>query len=239
MFLRRPVGAVALVSGRKAIALGIVGLAHAGGVASASSRADAVTLSLRQYTNDNKVKVLVWYGQVASSAAGDDVEVLGRECLTDGYRQLAATRTLPGGGWEVESLSYDVFPPAYVEVHSGTTFRARWRDQLSTTISYRVPLSNIYTLELERNTWTVKVNPTPHNMKLTGRVIVLQRRAQKTWVTYKRARLAYKPTLDYGGATNYQAIFKVTAPGLQLRAYLPAKGAAPCYLAGASKPWRS
>jgi hypothetical protein len=230
---------VALVSGRSAIALGIVGLALAAGVASASNHADAVTLALREYTNDNKVKVLVWYGQVAASAAGEDVEVLGRECLTDGYRQLAATRTVQGGGWEVESLSHDVFPPSYVEVHSGTTFRARWRDQLSNTVSYRLPLSNIYALELKRNTWTVSVNPTPHIMKLTGRVIVLQRRQQKTWVTYRRARLAYKPTLDYGGATNYQAVFSVTAPGLQLRAYLPAKSAAPCYLAGASKPWRS
>jgi hypothetical protein len=33
------------------------------------------------------------------------------------------------------------FPPTYVEVNSGTTFRARWRGQLSNTIDYRKPLS--------------------------------------------------------------------------------------------------
>lgn len=238
MFLRRSVGAVALVSGRKAIALGIAGLTLAAGVASASSQADAVTLSLRQYTNNNKVKVLVWYGQVASTAAGDDIEVLGRDCLTSFYRQLTATTTLPGGGWETESLTTVTFPPTSVEVNSGTTFRARWRDQLSNAIVYRVPLG-IYALELAYNTWTVKVNPSPHNMKLAGKRVVLQRKRGTKWALYRSARLVHKPTLDYGGAYNYQAVFKVPAPGLQLRAYLPAASAAPCYLAGASKPWRS
>ena len=151
-------------------------LTFVSGAAGATPQADPVTLSLRQYTNENKVRVLVWYGQVASTAGGQDVEVLGRDCLTSFYRQLTATTTLPGGGWETESLITATFPPTSVDVSSGTTFRAR---------------------------------------------------------------LVHTPTLDYGGAYNYQAVFKVTAPGLQLRAYLPAASAAPCYAAGASKPWRS
>jgi hypothetical protein len=222
------------------IAVAVIGLTLvAASQSGAAPRADAVTLSLRQYTNDNKVRVFVWYGQVANGAAGEDVEVLGRNCKTSFYRQLTATKTLPGGGWEVESLSKDVFPPVSVEVNSGTTFRARWRDQLSEPLLYRAPLSNIYALELSRNAWTVKVNPTPHNMTLTGKTVVLQQRRGDTWVLYRSARLVYKPTLDYGGATNYQAVFRVPTHGLRLRAYVPAATAAPCYLAGASRPWRS
>jgi hypothetical protein len=208
------------------------------GAAGAAPQVDPVTMSLRQYTNENKVRVLVWYGQVASTAGGQDVEVLGRDCLTSFYRQLTATTTLPGGGWETESLITATFPPTSVDVNSGTTFRARWRDQLSNTIVYRVPLS-LYALELARNAWTVKVNPSPHNLKLAGKTVVLQRKRGRKWVLYGSAHLVHKPTLDYGGAYNYQVVFKVTAPGLQLRAYLPAASAAPCYAAGASKPWRS
>jgi hypothetical protein len=69
---------------------------------------------------------------------------------------------------------------------------------------------------------------------------VLQRRSHGAWVRYRSARLAHKPLLaPGGGAYNYQAVFAVPARSLILRAYLPAASAAPCYLAGASKPWRS
>ena len=88
----------------KLVALAAIGLALAGGVAAASSQAD-VTLAMRQYTNASKVRVFVWNGQVATAAAGEDVEVLGRDCLTKSYRLYAATRTVSGGGWEVESAS--------------------------------------------------------------------------------------------------------------------------------------
>ena len=51
-------------------------------------------------------------------------------------------------------------------------------------------------------------------------------------------RLGRKPSLKLG-AYNHEAVFEVPARGLSLRAFLPAKSAAPCYLAGASDPWRS
>jgi hypothetical protein len=40
------------------------------GAAGAAPQADPVTLSLRQYTNENKVRVLVWYGQLAKHGGG-------------------------------------------------------------------------------------------------------------------------------------------------------------------------
>ena len=105
----------------KLIALAGLGLVLAGGVAAASSQADPVTLSMRHYTNSSKWRVFVWYGQVATSAAGEDVEVLGQACLTKGFRLYTATKTVPGGGYEAESVSLQI-PYQLVQVDSGTTF---------------------------------------------------------------------------------------------------------------------
>ena len=114
-----------------------------------------VTLSLRQYTNENKIRTFVWYGQIASSAAGEDVEVLGRDCRTKDFRLFAATKSAPGGGYEVESASHTT-PYQIVDVNSGTTFRARWRDQLSNTVLYKTPILAFYPLKIpKRRAWKV------------------------------------------------------------------------------------
>ena len=85
---------------------------------------------------------------------------------------------------------------------------------------------------------TVRVNPSPLNLKLAGKKIALQRFSANTWQPYQQARLKYKPTLDYGGAYNHQAVFKVKR-GLKLRALVPTASARPCYLAGVSNPFKS
>ncbi len=149
----------------KVLALAALGLALVGGVAAAASRAD-VTLAMRQYTNENKIRVFVWHGRVATAAAGEDVEVLGRACLTKDYRLYAGTRTVAGGGWEVESASSQA-PYNIVDVSSGTTFRARWRGQWSNTILHKTPIPSFYAMKIpKRRAWKVTVNPTPLYMKL-------------------------------------------------------------------------
>jgi hypothetical protein len=76
-------------------------------------------------------------------------------------------------------------------------------------------------------------------MIMKGRAIVLQRRSGGKWVLFKRAKLVHKPNFDYAGATNYEAIFEIPTRGLRVRAFLPAKTVAPCYLPNATTPWRS
>ena len=70
-------------------------------------------------------------------------------------------------------------------------------------------------------------------------MVELQRFSGGTWVRVRRARFAYRPLLEYGGAFNYEARFVVPTRGLRLRAFVPAESAAPCFLAGASPEWRS
>lgn len=221
------------------LALGVVALAVSTGVAAASTQADSVTLSFRQYLNSNRTVVMVWYGQVSSGAGGEDVEIVGRECRTSGYRQFFATRTVPGGGYEVENPP-STPPPSFtfVEVHSGTTFRARWRNELSPPFTWRLPLIP-EPVKISTRRWKVRVNPSPVYMNLAGKFVELQRLRSGKWVRYKRARLVSKPNYEYGGGSNHIAIFEVPARGLTLRAFLPTKSVAPCFLGGPSAQWRS
>jgi hypothetical protein len=207
------------------------------GWSSAATRADSVTLSFRQYLNPARTVVMAWYGQVSSGAAGEDVEILGRECRTSGFRQLFATKTDLGGSYLVENP-----PPTpsttFVEVKSGTTFRARWRNELSAPITWRQHLIP-EVVEMSANRWKLRVNPTPVYMNLAGKFVELQRLRSGKWVRYKRARLVSKPNFEYGGATNHVAIFEVPTRGLTLRAFLPTKSVAPCFFGGPSAQWRS
>jgi hypothetical protein len=165
--------------------------------------------------------------------------VLGRACLTKDFRLYAGTKTVAGGGWEVESASIQA-PYNIVDVNSGTTFRARWRDQLSNTILHKTPILGFYPVKIpKRLAWKVVVNPAPLYMKLGGKVVTLQRFRGGKWERYKSAPLALKANYDYGGATNYEAVFETPTRGMRLRAVVPAKTVAPCYLGKASPAWRT
>ncbi len=204
------------------------------GTSAGATSADSVTMSVRQYVNANKVRVLSISGQISSGQAGELVTILGRECLRSGSYQLLATQTNAGGGWLAENPPPP--PDLWVEIKSGTTIQARWKDALSAPYLYRVPLTP-YPLEFKPGVVTVRVNPSPLNLKLAGKTVTLQRFRANAWKPYQQARLKYKPTLD-AGAYNHEAVFTVKR-GLKLRALVPTASARPCYLAGASKSFQS
>ncbi|HLG09583.1 MAG TPA: hypothetical protein VI409_13020 [Gaiellaceae bacterium] len=205
----------------------------------AASRAHAVTLNVGQYRNSNGVRVLVFSGSVTSNAGGEDVEVLGQDCGVRGSRLISATQTRAGGGWQVENPEQN--PPwRYTPVYSGITFRARWNNQLSAPYVDRVAAPIVASKIRGRRAWRVYVAPPPPGtVSMKGKLVELQRLRRGLWKTIQRARLVYKPRLQYGGALNHEAVFAVPARGWTLRASLPAQSAAPCYSAGVTPQWRS
>ncbi len=68
---------------------------------------------------------------------------------------------------------------------------------------------------------------------------MLQRFRGGKWERFKSAPLVLKANYDYGGATNYEAVFETPTRGMRVRAILPAKTVAPCYLGKATEPWRT
>jgi hypothetical protein len=214
--------------------LAALGLA---GWSGAATHADSVSLALRTYRDQGGNFVMVWHGEVSSGAGGEEVEILGHDCLMPGYRLFFAAKTTPGGSYEVQN------PPltptlTYVEIHSGMTFRARWRGQLSAPVVWRTPtVPEVKRISARR--WKVRVNPYPVYMNLSGKFVELQRLRSGRWVRYQRTRLVRKPNFEYNGATNHVAVFDVPARGLRLRAFLPTKSVAPCFFGGPSIPWTS
>jgi hypothetical protein len=200
---------------------------------------DTVTFDLGQFINANHVRVFVFSGTVSSRAGGETVDVLGRDCGTNSDRLIAGTHSSPGGAWRVEMPPSE--PPFnFVEVYSGTAFRARWNGDYSAPILWRLPAQPRVARIGRTRTWVVHILPaTPTGrVSLQNKPIELQRRSPGGWVRVRGARLVRKADLEWG-AFNYQARFTVPTRGLRLRAYLPEQSAAPCYLPGASATWRS
>lgn len=201
--------------------------------------ADSVTLNLGQYINANRVRVLVFSGTISGRSGGELVDVVGRDCGATGDRLIAGTRTSAGGAWRVEMPNQENGVWTYVEVFSGTSFRARWEGKFSEPTVWRLPAAPRVARVSGTQTWVVHVAPAvPSGFGLRGKTVELQRLSPGGWVRVRRATLVRKASLEWG-AFNYQARFSVPTRGLKLRAYLPPESAAPCYLPGASPTWRS
>ena len=221
------------------IVAALIAVALAAGVASAAPKAD-VTLAMRQYTNENKIRVFVWHGRVATAAAGEDVEVLGRACLTKDYRLYAGTRTAAGGGWEVESAS----TPGSLQ-HRRRELRNDVPGALARPVEQHDPPQDADPQLLRHEdpqAASVEGDRQPdaalHEAGRQARRAPAFSRGQ-VGALQERAKLVLKANYDYGGATNYEAVFETPTRGMRVRAILPAKTVAPCYLGKATEPWRT
>jgi hypothetical protein len=204
--------------------------------ATAGAVNQVVTLSLRQYVNANKVRVLVWYGQVSAGGGGELVEVQARDCGTKAFYKITATAPGLGGAYEIESQS-SVPPYGSIRWSAAQTYRARWGDQLSAPVAGpRFPLRPWAEKVPRKRAWRVHANHNgfPLNLTLDGKPVVLQRKRGLTWARYKQALLKRKPSFEHG-AYNHEAVFVLPTRGLTLRALVPAKTAGQCWLPGVSE----
>ena len=200
--------------------------------------ADSVTLDVGQYLDKSRPVnqlTLVFSGTISSRAAGEYVEVLGRDCGARADRLVSGTQTGGGGSWKVENPDSTTYPPRWSPVYSGTTFRARWSGDYSAPVLWRVPAQPRVVRTPRTRVWVVRMAPAAPTDKVgfKGKTVVLQRLSAGGWVRVRSARLVREQSHDY------EASFRIPTRGLRLRAYLPAQSAAPCFLPGASVAWRS
>ena len=199
--------------------------------------ADTVTLDVGQYLDKNRPVnqlTLVFSGTISSRAAGEYVEVLGRDCGAGADRLVSGTQT-SGGGWKVENPDSTTYPARWNPVYSGTTFRARWSGDYSAPVLWRLPAQPTVVRTPRTRVWVVHMAPATPTGKVgfQGKTVVLQRLSVGGWVRVRSARLVREQSY------NYEARFTIPTRGLRLRAYLPAESAAPCFLPGSSPTWRS
>ena len=217
------------------VAVGVAGAILAAIATAAPSQ--RVTLAVQRYfdpactplpgrapsQNRGGCEKLRFSGAISSNAANEYVSVLYQGC---GGRatgtSLVGAQTQAGGSWEAE---WSPAPGMY---------RARWRASTSAPVRFRdsVPLT-LTKLNAFRHRVSVQGL---HGQDMKGRIVELQRLVAGEWRRLRRARFVADRS-QWG--VNASATFAVRRRGLALRAFVPGKSAAPCYVATASETWTS
>jgi hypothetical protein len=160
-------------------------------------------------------------GTISSGVAGEYVSVLYQRCGSSGLgTSLVGAQTKERGAWDT-----------FWGVRSGT-FRARWGNSLSDPVRFR---DSVWISVTKLSGFSHRVSVSG-DQDMKGRIIELQRLVGGQWRLFRRARLV-DDRITYG--VNSTATFAVRKRGLVLRAFVPAKSAAPCYLPTASEQWTS
>ncbi|MGH3134134.1 MAG: hypothetical protein ACRDNY_10430 [Gaiellaceae bacterium] len=213
------------------IALALAAMTGSAGAAP-PAETQGVTLSfIRYYDQACRCYKARLSGRIASGAANEDVAVLRQYCGRSFSTAVAGARTREGGFWETELPIVVSRPDALVS----ESYRARWNGQLSEPVTFRGHLV-VSHRKLSRKRHRVTAFTSVNNpVDLRGRTILLQRQIEERWRRIATARLTPAPVKYY----TFVATFTVPRRGWRLRAFVPAKSAAPCFTASASEPWTS
>jgi hypothetical protein len=213
------------------IALGL--LAPAGAAGTGSANEVTIRADLR------RSRGLELEGTVASSAAGETVHVLAKDCgpAHHAYRLVAGTTTAGGGVWRVTSQEAGLpLGP------SATYFRARWRRHVSRPVLVKFPASVLARWRPRKRVVLVSVATWFSGQSLRRRFVELQRQIEGTdmWVRIRRARLGpRRRSRGLRPGDLFMTQFAIPTRGLTLRVLVPQQTGAPCFSAGVSATWRS
>ena len=197
----------------------------------APTGADGVSIAFQRFWySPGNYYALRFYGAISSGQADEYVAVMHKPCRATVSTAVAGATTTAGGGWEVQPS----FPPGAGE------FRARWNDEVSEPVTYKPPLvPNV--VKRPKRTYRVEVysfvGPGASPVIMNGRFVELQRLSTAgQWTRIRRGKLVGFGANLYN--RTYLAHFTVPK-GLTLRAFVPAKTAAPCWSSTVSKTFKS
>ena len=169
-------------------------------------------------------------GTIASRQAGEYVAVTGRLCGEQHFTSAAGATTTAGGAWQV------VTERSVLTIYIPATYQARWNDRVSESVTVR-PRIPVTVTRLRRGSYRVVVAAYMTAPVLRARGIELQRLTGGQWKRVRTARVT-GGRLEYPNRT-YSATLAIGARDATLRVVVPAKTAGPCYVAGASKEFRT
>jgi plastocyanin len=163
-------------------------------------------------------------GVVSSQAAGESVMVNTQECGKTSFTRVGAATTAAGGNW-----TFGVRP------RINTVYQARWRANVSSTVTVKVRPAIRLTRVGSR--FTARLSAA---QSFTGKTILLQRyrAAVRRWATLKRVRLGASTTPTAGTFVTTARFRSRIRRGWRLRVLLPQAQAGTCYLAAPSSALR-
>jgi hypothetical protein len=168
-------------------------------------------------------------GRVSSGKGGEEVVVLHEYCGR-GARLAGGATTREGGGWETV-----IYPVSRPDSPASESYRARWNRELSDPVTFRGPLASVSGRRLGARQRVTVVTPSVNPVSLQGRPVVLQRRLGSGWARVASARLDPHRTRFYTFTTTFTGVRR----GWTVRALVPARTAAPCFMSTASRSWTS
>jgi hypothetical protein len=191
----------------------------------AHGQREDVTLRLeRFYDNACRCYKLRFSGSIASGAANEYVAVLQEKCGSGSATAIAGATTQQGGAWQAEPVSFGARPG-----EDSSTYRARWNGRLSEPLAFKGKVQLSLT-ELGRARYRVNVNTSSTGQNMKGRRIELQRLVSGRWTLVRPATLL-------GRGTAFTTMVTARGRNQSFRIFVPAKSAAPCYVATASQPF--
>jgi hypothetical protein len=170
-------------------------------------------------------------GRMPASATDERVTLLMKTCSSRFYRQISGTRTRAGGTWE---LTVGGGSGGFGTVESGAAYRARWKDRLTQTFTFRTRLAPGVTrtgpATFRAEIYTGFGTPL---VDLGGKSVLLQRLVDGRYLDVRPLRLRL---ID---ARTFRVNFTVTGTGQTMRVLLPTTSARPCYNASASNVFQT
>jgi len=205
----------------------------AGRLASPTHAASDVTIGVRPDVVDTQNGTPVTlFGTVPNGRPGESVQIEANECGLSGlFHELQGVRTEAQGVWSMPIPGN--YPQSKVldYVRTKTVYRARWNGNASETVTvYARPF-----LELRQFVAKTKrpgqrnfgISVGGRELKYRKRVVLERRVATNVWRPLKTVVVNGGLALFWAHATQGQTI----------RARLPEKEAAPCYLPAVTPPW--
>jgi hypothetical protein len=204
-----------------------------GSLALVAQRSDAapsqsVTLRVFRSVLPSGLPQLAFSGAVSSGAAGEDVTVLQQTCGYSFATAVAAAQTREGGVWDAQPAS-----PALIA--ASATYHARWRDVQSEPVAIRPPMP-VFFFPIANDRWRARVTIGSVKQELKGKIVVLQRLRNRRWTDTARKPLVRD--VAGGAGFTYAVLFSVPR-GWTVRAFVPARTAAPCFTSNATAKLRS
>jgi hypothetical protein len=204
-----------------ALVFGACGLGFSAGhwLTPGGTAATSISFDIRPLRTEAFFGSINAYGAVRTEATGETVLVEGLQCGgPEVWQDAGKAETGKSGTWIVETGATTT-----------TTFRARWKNGGSATVTVRVrPHLNLVALPNHRFDLGVAANDF-----FEGRRAFLERRSGNGWVRVRSVRLHRTSGAGYvpWSRARFDAKLK---PGTSLRAVLPKSQVGRCYLAGYS-----
>jgi plastocyanin len=151
-----------------------------------------------------------------STRANQKVTLLGQNCGSGAFTQIAVTKTATGGTYSF------VRPPAM-----NTTYEAQIGTSTSTTAAVKV-VPGVHLAKIARHRFRVEVKA---GSGFSGKYVLFQRRTSNgRWITSKKVTLKITQKIGSTATLTTRAFAARVQHGRRVRARLTAGQAAPCYL---------